>query len=134
MRLPFLALSALVTAAALTAGCSNVKRPYRTTADPYTPSQVQLADTRMERLLAFGQPNVSRDQAGLLFVSLPVRPATSRSQLVNYRFTFLDETGRELPGGTWQTKKLQSNVVDNIEGNSTSPRAADFRVDIKTAE
>ena len=133
MRFKPLALS-LLAAAALVAGCNNVKRPYRTTADPAVPGQVSVADAKMERLLVFGQPNPSRDAAGLLFVSTDVRAATSRSQIVNYRYRFFDDTGRELPGGAWQTKKLQSNTFESLQGNSTTPRAADFRLDIKTAE
>ena len=115
-------------------GCSNVKKPYRASADPYQPSQVQLADSRMSNLLAFGEPAVSRDEAGLLYVSTPVRAATSRSQLINYRYRFFDDAGRQLPGGAWQTAKLQSNLFESVQGNSTSPRAFDFRLDLKTAE
>ena len=138
MRFKPLVLAALIISPAValsSAGCTGVKRPYTAASDPYQPGQVQIADKRLERKLAFQTPSVSRDEADLLYVSFPVRAATSRSQLVNYRFTFFDNTGRELPGGdAWQTAKLQSNLFDNLQGNSTSPRAADFRLDLKTAE
>ena len=123
-----------LTTAALAAGCSGSKRPYTAREDPYGPSTIQLADRRMQRLLRFDQPRTSRDDAGLLYVSVPVRAATKRPQIVNYRFTFLDDSGRELPGsGVYQTTTLESNVFQTIQGNSTSPQAADYRLDIRTA-
>lgn len=115
------------------AGCQRVKRPYQATADPYARGQIQLAEKRLEGKMAFEPARTNRDDAGLLYVTVPARAATNRPQIVQYRFTFLDETGRPLPGGEYQTVTLESNTTSYLQGNSTSPRADDFQIEIRTA-
>lgn len=115
------------------AGCQRVKRPYDATGDPYARNQIQLADKELEGRLAFEPPRISRDDAGLMYVTVPARAATNRPQIVNYRFTFFDESGRPLPGGEYQRADLESNTTSFLQGNSTSPRAKDFQIEIRLA-
>ena len=132
MRLtrPLLPASILVLVLVL-AGCSRTKAPYDVTADPYLPTQVQIADKSLANRLAFQPPRAARDDAGLLYITVPVRAATNRRQIIQYRFTFFDETGRPLPGGAFQTQTLESNTFANIQGNSTSPSADSYQVEIR---
>lgn len=127
----------IVLAATLTAvGCNNVRPPVEVRQDPYAGNQIQVADERLARALAFGGPRVSRDQAGnLLFVTIPVRNATSGPLAVEYRVSFLDVNGQPLPGSptTWFAKPLPANVFEQVTVNSVSPRAADFQVDFRYA-
>lgn len=115
------------------AGCQRVKRPYEATADPYELGQVQLADKELEGRLAFDPARANRDEAGLLHVTIPARATHSRPQIVQYRFTFFDEAGQPLPGGEYRTVTLESNTNSYLRGNSTSPRADDFQVEIRLA-
>ncbi|MEL7240455.1 MAG: DUF1425 domain-containing protein, partial [Planctomycetota bacterium] len=98
------------------------------------PQQVYITPKRLSSLMRFGDIRTTRDQTDLLYVTVPLRATASRRQLIEYRFTFFDETGTPLPGGAWQTEDLEANVQEVIRGNSTSPRAADFRLDIREAE
>lgn len=125
-------IAAIAMAGSL-AGCQRVKRPYGATADPYELGQIQLADKELEGRLAFDPARASRDESGLLHVTVPARAAVSRPQIVQYRFRFFDETGRPLPGGEYQTVTLESNTNSFLQGNSTSPRADDFQVELRLA-
>ena len=127
------ALSVALGAVAGTAGCKRTKAPYDVNADPYLPAQVQIADKGLARKLAFQNPRADRDEANLLHVTVPVRAATNRPQIVQYRFTFFDETGRPLPGGEYRTETLESNTFAYLQGNSTTPQAADYQVEIRPA-
>jgi uncharacterized protein YcfL len=121
-----------LTAAPL-AGCSKTKAPYRVSADPYGRQQVYVADRRLSSLLRFEEPRVSYDEADLMHVALDVRAATNRPQIVQYRTTFFDRTGQELHASTWRTVTLESNVPQTLSATSTTPRATDFQIDIRTA-
>jgi hypothetical protein len=124
-------LASLLLLATL-AGC-GVRSPIAARKDPYVPSQVQLAEENLRRNTAFGEPLVSRDQAGLLFVTLPIRAATELTLYVDYRVTFVDRTGRPLQQTGWRSKTLYPNVFDHIAVNSTSPEAVDFTIDVRYA-
>lgn len=118
------------------AGCNNVRPPVEVREDPYGGNQIQIADERLQRALAFGTPRLSRDDAGnLLYVTVPVRNTTSNAIAVEYRVSFVDANGQPLPGSptTWFPKQLPANVFEQVTVNSVSPRAADFQVDFRYA-
>ena len=114
-------------------GCGQ-KAPYDVRADKYGPRQVYIATPRLSNVLVFDQIRTSRGPNDLLYVTVPVRSTASKRQLIEYRFTYLDDLGNPLPGGAWQTRQLESNVLETISANSTSNRAANFRMDIREAE
>jgi hypothetical protein len=126
---------ALSIAAAPLAGCNRTKAPYRVSADPYGRQQVYVADRRLSSLLRFapGDPRVSYDEADLMHVALDVRAATNRPQIIQYRTTFFDRTGQQLYASAWKTVTLESNVAQTLSAVSTTPRASDFQIDIRTA-
>jgi uncharacterized protein DUF1425 len=113
---------------AATYGC-NTQPPIDARQEVYTAKQIQLADEDLRRNTRFEQPRVTRDPAGLLFVTVPMRAT------IQYRATWLDENGQPLPGSptTWQDKTLNPRVFESITTNSTSPRAEDFVIDVRYA-
>src|SRR4051812_40524106 len=115
-------------------GCST-QPPIDPRSELYTPRQIQLADEDLRAQTRFEQPRVTRDAAGLLFVTIPVRATINETLHVQYRATFLDENGQPLPGSptTWFTKTLNPRVFESITINSTSPRAQRFTIDFRYA-
>jgi hypothetical protein len=115
-------------------GC-NTQPPINAREEIYTPRQIQLADEDLRRNTRFGEPRVTRDPAGLLFVTIPVRATINETLHTQYRATFFDENGQELPGSptTWFDKTLNPRVFDSITINSTSPRAESFTIDFRYA-
>jgi hypothetical protein len=115
-------------------GC-NTQPPVNAREEVYTPRQIQLADEDLRRNTRFKQPVVTRDAAGLLFVTIPVRATIDETLHVQYRATFLDRNGQPLPGSptTWFTKTLNPRVFESMTVNSTSPRAEDFTIDFRYA-
>ena len=112
-------------------GC--VKSPNYARNDPFVPAQIQISDNDLRKKTAFGEPLVSRDAAGLLFVTVPLRAATDLTLYVDYRTTFFDRTGRPIQQTAWLNKTLYPNVFDHIQINSISPEAADFVIDLRYA-
>ncbi len=127
------ALLCIPLLAALT-GC-NTQPPIDARQEVYAPRQIQLADEDLRRNTRFEQPRVTRDPAGLLFVTVPLRATIDETLHVQYRATFLDENGQPLPGSptTWFDKTLNPRVFESVMVNSTSPRAAQFTVDFRYA-
>lgn len=112
------------------AGCSGVRKPYRVTQDPYGPGQVQVAD---KLPVVYDQPVVSYDESDLMVVSLPIRAATGRPQIIQYRTHFYDRSGQELYVTDWRTETLESNVHQTLKSRATSPRAERFKIDVRQA-
>lgn len=120
----------------LIGGCSqSPDAPVYGRSDPFVPAQIQISETDndLRKQTAFGEPLVSRDAAGLLLVTVPVRAATDLTLYVDYRTTFLDRNGRPIQQTGWLNKTLYPNIFDHIQINSISPEAADFRVDFRYA-
>ena len=115
-------------------GC-NTQPPIDARQEVYTPRQVQLADENLRRSTRFGEPRVTFDNAGLMFVNVPVRATINETLYVQYRATFFDANGQPLPGSptTWFDKTLNPRVFDSITINSTSPRAERFTIDFRYA-
>src|SRR4051812_22712129 len=120
----------LISIALALVGCDNiVLPPVEGRNDPYDAKQVHFASEELRRDTAVGRPEFSRDKAGLLFVTVPIRNATDVRLYVDYRVTFFDDNRQELSKTGWFTKTLESRTPDQITVNSTSPMAADFQVD-----
>jgi len=117
---------------ALTSGC--VKPPIEARQDPYLPSQVMMASKDLRKKTAVQAPAVSRDEAGILHVTLPIRAATDLQLYIDYRTTFFDRNGQEVSRTNWTTKTLAPNVPDRIVVSSMGPSAADFQIDVRYAK
>lgn len=115
-------------------GCQqNVPAPVAGRADPYLPQQINLSQNDLRQRTAFLQPRLARDsQTELLFVEVPARATTNQQLYVEYRVVFIDESGMEInPEASWVRKTLAPNVWTTLTANSTTARAADFRMDIR---
>ena len=115
-------------------GC-NTQPPIDARQEVYAPRQIQLADEDLRRNTRFETPRITRDEAGLLFVTVPVRATINETLYVQYRATFLDGNGQPLRGSptTWFTKTLNPRVFESVTINSTSPRAEDVVIDFRYA-
>jgi hypothetical protein len=116
----------------IVAGC--VSAPIEPRQDPYSAGQVHMASEDLRVHTATQAPRPSRDEAGLLHVTLPIRAATDLELYVDYRASFFDSNGQLINQTDWQTKVLHPNIYEEIQVTSISPRAADFRIDIRYAK
>jgi len=96
---------------------------------------VQITGLNAEDLrqsTAVDRPMTSRDPANLLFVIVPIRNTSDQVLRIQYRYNFLDDQGRPLPENiAWNRKTLTPGSTERITFNSTSPRAADFQLDLR---
>ncbi|HEY7114984.1 MAG TPA: DUF1425 domain-containing protein [Tepidisphaeraceae bacterium] len=119
-------------------GCENTPPPYREgRADRYAPPQVQITGLQAEDLrqsTAVDRPQTSRDPANLLFVTVPVRNTCDQVLHIQYQYNFLDDQGRPLNENiAWNHKTLEPGATERITFNSTSPKAADFQLNLRYA-
>lgn len=122
LALPLLAL----------AGCGP--DPIRAHADQYAPSQVNFVDQDLRDNTAIGQIKVTFDDAKLLHVDVPIRATTSLPLYADYRVSFVDLNGISLgPPTGWTAVRLAPDDFHDILLTSSSPRAADFRLDLRDA-
>jgi len=134
MKIGVLGLIGLLVVAA--AGCSHEVTPYREArAERYSPPQVQITGLDAEDLrlsTAIDRPITSRDQANLLFVTVPLRNTSGTVLHVQYRYNCVDDQGRPLPENiAWNRKTLEPGATERITFNSTSAKAADFQMDLR---
>ena len=129
-------LLSVVGLAALVAGCAQNPPPYREgRAERYAPPQVQITGLNSEDLqfsTVIDRPQTWRDPSNLLFVTVPVRNTSDKVLHVQYQYNFLDGQGTPLPANiAWNRKTLEPGATERITFNSTSPRAADFQMDLR---
>lgn len=132
------ALLATVGCLAFLAGCTSEPPPYREgRAEAYGPPQVQITGLDAESLrlsTVIDRPITHRDQADLLFITVPVRNTSDRVLHVQYRYNFVDDQGRPLAENiAWNRKTLEPGATERISFNSTTSRAADFQMDLRYA-
>ena len=123
----------LPTLALALAACNPVPPPIEGREDPYGRRQIMFDSTEMKNRTSVGSPQPSRNEAGILFVSVPITATTDKPLDVEYRGTFYDGTGRVVNQTTWFRKRLTPRTTDSIVLNSTSTRAADFQIDFRKA-
>jgi hypothetical protein len=122
-----IALSLLILA-----GCQPT--PILTRPDQYGPSQVKFIDQDLRDSTAIGQVKVTFDESKLLHVDVPIRSMTNLPLYADYRVSFVDANGMPLgPPTPWTSIRLVPNEFQNISVTSSSPRAADFRMDLQDA-
>jgi uncharacterized protein YcfL len=123
---------ALVLISLFVMGCDNiVLPPVEGRNDPYQATQVHFQNDELRRDTAVSQPVATRDQSGLLFVTVPIRNATDIRLYVDYRVTWFDENRQVISETSWFSKTLEARTPDQVSVNSTSPKAANFQVDFR---
>ena len=125
-------LAAAVTAAA--ASAPKVRGPVEPREDPHNIPQINLASRELQGRIAVRAPQVTQDEAGLLYVTLPVRNTTARQLTIEYRATFFDRNKVPIQETTWFPRTLTPHTQQTFTFNSSSNRADDFQIDIREAK
>src|SRR4051812_9108999 len=125
----------LLPALALVVGACHrsVPPPVEGREDPYGRRQIMFDSTELKNHTTVGAPQPSRDENGILFVTVPLTATTTHTLDVEYRGTFYDGAGRVVNQTTWFRKHLTPRTTDSVALNATSPRAADFQIDFREA-
>ena len=124
-----------LAAALATAACRpRVRAPVEPREDTAGWPQIQMTDRDLARRTAVRQPQVAQDEAGLLFITVPIRNTTSRQMTIEYRVTFFDRNRAPIQETTWFPRTLPPHTQETITVNSTSNRADDFQMDIRFAK
>ncbi len=115
-------------------GCANTAPPVPAN-DPYGGMGIHITvQAPLDRWLRVGQVNVKRD--GLMGVVVPVRWAYDdpNGYYIQYKFTFLDQSGKPIAAQTeWRLEQLAPRVEKILTGTALDS-AADWRLEIKAAK
>lgn len=113
------------------AGCTEVTPPIEGRADPYPANQINLASQDLRDKTAISPPVVDR-RNGNLFVTVPIRSASSYDLRLDYRVTFFNSNGSIIYQGLWEAMPLLvHNVPSEVRFNSMTSEAADWRLDLR---
>lgn len=125
----FLKLFAVSAAAALSA-CSTVNTVERSHA---TANPAPVADKRIITDSSLNDSArvvgvISARAGGLLKVQMQIMNTTSSPQQINYKFSWVDAGGMEIPSpmSVWQTLVLEGKESKFISAVAPSPNANDF--------
>jgi hypothetical protein len=114
-------------------GCRS-DRPMEPQHDRYAPGQINVASEHLRANTRVGTATATRDaDSNILYVTIPIRSTTNEQMYIDYRVSFFDRNGQLISETGWFTRTLTPNLPDNIQVRSTTPRAADFHVDIRDA-
>ena len=117
------------------AACTpRVRGPVEPREDTAGTPQITLTSRELQDRIAVSRPVVTQDEAGLLYVTVPVRNTSRRQMTIEYRVTFFDQNRVPINQTTWFPKTLPGHTPETITVNSTSNRADDFQVDIRFAK
>lgn len=125
---------ASMLAMAAAAGCRSVNPPIEGRADPYAMPQVTFASGGLRQATAVQPPQATRDEFGILHVTLPLRNTTGKAFTIDYKATFFDAQGGRLSETGWMPLPLEANSPAAIQVNSPSDRAADFAIALRRAK
>jgi uncharacterized protein YcfL len=113
--------------------CNPVPPPVEGREDPYGRRQIMFDSSELKNNTSVGAPQPSRDEGGILHVTVPITATTSKPLDVEYRGTFYDGAGAVVNQTTWFRKRLTPRTTDSVSINSTSSHAADFQIDFRVA-
>ena len=123
----------LIPVLLLIVGCAP-KRPTEPRNDPYAAPQLYVTPGLIRDSTAIQPPTATRDaESNILFVSVPIRSTVRRDLYIDYKVSFFDRNGQLISETGWFTRTLRGNEATDIQIRSTTPRAADFHVDIRDA-
>jgi len=124
----------LLTALTVAAGC-GVKPPIEGRNDPYRTPQVAYSDESLRDVTAIGDIKLSRDNADILTVSVPIRSTNNSTRSIDWRVIFFDASGQPMSNGTgWSGIMLNANTYEYIKANSLRPGAKDFKIELRYSE
>ena len=126
-------LVALGIAGVLTvAGCNQPRGPIEPNAIQYGNfKQIYVDSYRLKQATNVDQPpSMTRDQYGLLHVTVPIRSVIDRPFTLQYRTTFFDRDRHVVNQQSWTDLPMNPNTPERIEANSSAP-ADDFEMDLR---
>lgn len=127
--------------AALLGGCQADRSPAPGQADPYpapiNDPQITVISPQLRPWLGF-QPAVVTgryDEDRPMQVEVPMRNLAERQYLVEYRFLFYDEAGRELePVMGWKMQPLGPKQNVRLKAGALHNDAVDWRLEVRWSE
>jgi hypothetical protein len=125
---------AVLALALSAAGCVKVRPPVEPREDPAGWPQIMLSSRELQDRIAVRKPMVSQDEAGLLYVTVPVRNTTARQITIEYQAVFFDRDHLPIQETTWFPKTMTAHTQQTFTLNSTSNRADDFQINIRPAK
>ena len=132
LKLGAVATAVAVAVAVSGAACApKVPPPVEPREDPSGWPQINLNSRELQDRVAVRAPQVSQDEAGLMFVTVPIRNTTSRQMTIEYRATFFDRNHLPIQTTTWFPQTLTAHTQQSFTVNAISPRADDFQIDIR---
>ncbi|MDB5297601.1 MAG: hypothetical protein JWO31_3584 [Phycisphaerales bacterium] len=121
------ALSAALAVAGLS-GCQQ-EAPVTGRAETYDYPWLTVGSTDLRANTRVGDAKRTRDESGILYVSVPVRNTSDKQLYVDYRVTFVDRDGRQLSEYR-NTSAIPPFSIRDLQANSTSRQADAFRVEL----
>lgn len=128
-----------LTAAAMSLPACRVDRdtsPYAGQPDPDRPNvnpRIITSTPDLMVALGFDEPITLRENA-ILNVAVPTRSLGDERYLIDYRFVFYDEHGREVePVMGWRFIALEPREQRRLSASALDSRAQDWRLQIKWA-
>ncbi|HEY0008460.1 MAG TPA: DUF1425 domain-containing protein, partial [Tepidisphaeraceae bacterium] len=116
-------------------GCKSITPASRGREDITDHRGVFFDRTHREQLrssTAVLQDRVTRDQFGLLSVTIPIRSTVDRSLYLEYSYEFFDSTGKSVEGPLGPRRfTLDPGSPGTIQFSSTSNAASDYRVTVR---
>ena len=138
-----LALVASLVAALLAAGCDSGPpdvAPSPGLGDPYpapfNDPQISVLSPELRPWIAFHPAIITRDRRPPrpMQVEVPVRNVTDRQYVLDYRFIFYDESGREQePVMGWALQALDPKQVVRLKAGALDAEARDYRLEVRWA-
>lgn len=121
--------------ATILGGCASTAPPVPHS-DPYgaAGAQITVSPSDLRDFLVIGNGKVTRN--GLMTVVVPVRLAfeDNNGYYIQYKFTFLDNSGRPIASQTeWRMEQLTPRVEKILQGTALDA-ATDWRLEIKSAK
>lgn len=134
------AMLALV-ASLVTAGCESGPpdvAPSPGLGDPYpapfNDPQISVLSPELRPWIAFHPAIITRDPRRPMQVEVPVRNVTDRQYVLDYRFVFYDEDGREQePVMGWALQALDPKQVARLKAGALDAEARDYRLEVRWA-
>lgn len=119
----------VVTLAAVLAGCQS-EAPLAARQEQYDYPWLMVGSKDLRASTMVSDARRSRDDAGLLHVSVPIRNVTDKQLYVDYRVTFYDRNQMPLPQEYRNTLTIPARTARDAKFNSTSPKAETFQMEI----
>ena len=116
-------------AAAMLAGCQS-EAPLAARAEKYDYPWLMVGSQDLRANTMVNDARRTRDEAGLLYISVPIRNTSDLQLYIDYRVTFYDKNQMPLPQEYRKTLTIPARGMREATANSTSPKAESFQMEL----